>query len=707
LIALCLIRFRSVRSTLLLIFAWSFVWILLVETLGNNASLIDGWAITRYGTVAALGPTLGQDSFYRWLVYFSPYIRVGEFVLGCCVANLYVRLRDRPPSHRERVVGLFSLAIGIMSLPLVFYFTYSKTHSVLFLQNLSLNYGLAPSVALLIFGVARYRTWLQRLLCRPTLVGLGDASYSIYLIHFPIFWAVSSYLGDALPLSWPAVTFAMARFIFVLFLILLLSVGLNRYVEVPARRWLRSLWAQRRTSIVRPVGVGIAASPIVAALLIAMIEKGYVAAGTDLANGIQIYSATYGKNCGAPIGNATRLVSRTCSGRVECSYTVQNAILGDPAPGCAKAFEAEYACGPGSQRLTGELPAEAGLGSVLELACTSKVASNDPAATAATNPEPVAATGVQILSATYGGSCGAPRGNATKDLANRCNGREDCDYVVDVDRLGDPAPRCGKDFQVEYSCAPDTALLLKQLPAEAGLKGHLQVNCTPETKQAVTPTPTINPLPATSDPVVETGLNIRTATYGGNCGAVSGNATRDLAGSCNGLTDCNYVVDVERLRDPAPQCGKDFQVEYSCAPETALKRKELPAEAGLKSQLRLSCAPETEYAEVPTPIVNPVPPVPKPVVESGLNIRSATYGGNCGAPSGNAANDLASRCNGRAECNYIVDVDRLRDPAPGCSKDFQVEYSCAPDSELLRKELPGEAGLRSRLQLSCVQNGTQ
>jgi hypothetical protein len=254
---------------------------------------------------------------------------------------------------------------------------------------------------------------------------------------------------------------------------------------------------------------------------------------------------------------------------------------------------------------------------------------------------------------------------------------------VDVDRLGDPVPLCSKNFEVEYSCAPDTALLRQQLPAEAGLKSELRLACRP---------------------VVESGLNIRAATYGASCGAPSGNATEDLASRCNGRADCNYVVDVERLRDPAPGCGKDFQVEYSCAPGTALSHKQLPAEAGLKSQLQLSCIPQTEQAAVPT---TPAPTTPEPVVESGLNVRAATYGASCGAPSGNVTKDIASSCNGRADCNYIVDVDRLGDPAPRCGKDFQVEYSCAPDTELLHKQLPAEAGLKSQLQLSCAPETEQ
>jgi hypothetical protein len=50
-------------------------------------------------------------------------------------------------------------------------------------------------------------------------------------------------------------------------------------------------------------------------------------------------------------------------------------------------------------------------------------------------------------------------------------------------------------------------------------------------------------------------VNIRSATYGGNCGATQGNVTRDLASSCNGKTDCGYKVEVNHLGVPEMRQG--------------------------------------------------------------------------------------------------------------------------------------------------------
>jgi hypothetical protein len=181
------------------------------------------------------------------------------------------------------------------------------------------------------------------------------------------------------------------------------------------------------------------------------------------------------------------------------------------------------------------------------------------------------------------------------------------------------------------------------------------------------------------------GLYIQSATYGGNCRATAGNATTDAARSCNGRTTCDYVVDVERLHDPAPGCPKDFVIEYQCLPDTTPQQRALPGEAGLKSTLNLTCAPAVASSSSAV----------------GLHVQTATYGGNCRAAAGNATLDVAQRCDGKVSCDYVVNVEQLRDPAPGCGKDFVVDYQCAHDPTPLRGALPAEAGFRSVLHLQC------
>jgi hypothetical protein len=80
--------------------------------------------------------------------------------------------------------------------------------------------------------------------------------------------------------------------------------------------------------------------------------------------------------------------------------------------------------------------------------------------TASTEPD---ADLIKVTQATYGLSCqSAPwsrqtsqvkLGNVTDAISASCSGTHKlCAYVVDVNRLGDPAPGCGKDLTVEWRC---------------------------------------------------------------------------------------------------------------------------------------------------------------------------------------------------------------------------------------------------------------
>lgn len=204
--------------------------------------------------------------------------------------------------------------------------------------------------------------------------------------------------------------------------------------------------------------------------------------------------------------------------------------------------------------------------------------------------KPTLPSEISIDLATYGANCGAPHGNATRDVALLCNGERQCSYTVDVERLGDPAPRCGKDFNVSYSCLPDTKVLHKELSAEAGFGGALELRCgSAQTELAEGVRPWQREIPNPTAPP-RSGLYIRSATYGANCTVPEGNATRDLAASCDSKVDCAYSVKVEHLGDPAPKCGKNFTVSYSCMPDPIILHQDLPAEAGFGSILKLSCS---------------------------------------------------------------------------------------------------------------------
>jgi len=82
-------------------------------------------------------------------------------------------------------------------------------------------------------------------------------------------------------------------------------------------------------------------------------------------------------------------------------------------------------------------------------------------------------------------------------------------------------------------------------------------------------------------------------------------------------------------------------------------------------------------------------------------VSQATYGKSCNASPGNMTGVLASTCNGRDRCEYIVDYKVIGDPAPGCRKDFAAEWRCTGTAGLHHLTLPGEAGRGGLATIRC------
>lgn len=84
---------------------------------------------------------------------------------------------------------------------------------------------------------------------------------------------------------------------------------------------------------------------------------------------------------------------------------------------------------------------------------------------------------VNVVSATYGGNCGAAAGNVTSQLATACNGRSSCNYTVDYRLLGDPAPGCAKNYVARWQCGTNTTTFIATAAAEAGFGSVVTLTC--------------------------------------------------------------------------------------------------------------------------------------------------------------------------------------------------------------------------------------
>jgi peptidoglycan/LPS O-acetylase OafA/YrhL len=371
--ALFVIRIQKPGAAMLASVGWCVLWISLVIAIFGREPSINARAASHFGAIASSSYET-QDSFFRWLMYFSPYLRIGEFILGCFVAQVYVLVQERKPGPIEQAVGRFFLAVGIISIPVLTYLMYAGSWP--YIRMLNYNFGLAPSVAIILFCSARYETFISRTLNAGPIIALGEASYSIYLIHFIVFVISASLLGGTFATTLPNVIYLSLKFLLLLMLILVVSLGLHAYIEVPARRWLRSLWPQSGRSGSPALAYSIFAAPGIVAALVWIAVAQTAISGASIPNGLRVLSATYGPNCAATWGNATKDMAKTCDGKNTCQYTVDVEKLGDPAAGCAKNFVVDYQCAPAPAHLIKTLPAEAGLRSKMDLSCPAKASNS-------------------------------------------------------------------------------------------------------------------------------------------------------------------------------------------------------------------------------------------------------------------------------------------------------------------------------------------
>jgi peptidoglycan/LPS O-acetylase OafA/YrhL len=195
------------------------------------ATLLDGMRTVRAtlcaigtlsiaGTIFAVGYAVGlwfgALPHQEWWLSFSPICRAPEFLLGALVAQLYL---IGPDLRGARWTGFAGASWVVASFGVCFLF-----------PNFQQFFGFAPGVAALMFYFAHYRGRVTSLIETPIMLMLGEASYSIYMLHGFVLWYVmkqSPYLPAALRI-------AMAWG-----LIFVIAAIVYRWFEAPARRLIR------------------------------------------------------------------------------------------------------------------------------------------------------------------------------------------------------------------------------------------------------------------------------------------------------------------------------------------------------------------------------------------------------------------------------------------------------------------------------------
>lgn len=155
--------------------------------------------------------------FWKNVLSFNPLVRLPEFVVGMLTCRLFLARGDKARSSSPLILT------GLLGFLCVVLFADKIPNPVLSAGLLS------PAFAAIIYGAAQQPRWTA-FLAAPFLVLLGDASYSLYLLHSLIITRVF----DSIPQFAWSVRVALS-----LFAAIAASILAYRLVEQPARRFLR------------------------------------------------------------------------------------------------------------------------------------------------------------------------------------------------------------------------------------------------------------------------------------------------------------------------------------------------------------------------------------------------------------------------------------------------------------------------------------
>jgi peptidoglycan/LPS O-acetylase OafA/YrhL len=196
-------------------------------------------AMVFYGGHAMGWWLTGGDQY--WGFYLSPYCRIPEFVLGVLTASLYQRgFAERAPARVGRA-GAVLLTASLAWLCSIYVLAYHPRFGAVFLE-LQQSWGFAPGLAGLLYFFARYRSRASLLVENRPVLALGDASYSLYLLHGYALATIRDFAPDSG--NWWLLA---ARTILGWGFAALVALLCYRYYEMPARRMVRRALGGRDT----------------------------------------------------------------------------------------------------------------------------------------------------------------------------------------------------------------------------------------------------------------------------------------------------------------------------------------------------------------------------------------------------------------------------------------------------------------------------
>ncbi|WP_244832356.1 acyltransferase [Caballeronia sp. TF1N1] len=179
------------------------------------------------GVVADLIMTHVPISRSAFIVIMLPLLRIPEFILGIGAALVFLSVRESGMQRQSHALAMVVTALAGLAV-------FGLWQPPIFPPYFPAYYMQAPFFAILILGLALLERPVLGILNARWLVRLGEASYSLYLVHLPIL-LLAILAGFDRSNGWIAIVFAVA-----------FSVVVFQFYEEPMRRYIRARLSGRK-----------------------------------------------------------------------------------------------------------------------------------------------------------------------------------------------------------------------------------------------------------------------------------------------------------------------------------------------------------------------------------------------------------------------------------------------------------------------------
>ena len=183
-----LIRLRRARGCFA---AFAVVWALYYAIVTGAWENFD--ALRVWGNLAFHVDADPQNALLGWVFNTGPIGRLFEFMLGAIAAQLFLIQKSSVPTKRETYWMGWLLRAAILAATLIY--IGARHYSLLAFGSFYAGI-MAPFLAITMYCCVRYKSATSQFLGRKWIVALGDASYSIYLLHWftvrPFGYAITS-----------------------------------------------------------------------------------------------------------------------------------------------------------------------------------------------------------------------------------------------------------------------------------------------------------------------------------------------------------------------------------------------------------------------------------------------------------------------------------------------------------------------------------